>query len=106
MILFGPEPEASQPFQFMTATGSTISMKCVTATWHDFMEQADFVSPDLIIAYHPGIFDFVYPWGPTLRKIVLSSIPSIFACWEENDLKKTLDVLNYMLKVNILFKGP
>ena len=107
MILVGPELTASQPVQIKTATGSTVSIKCVTAIWHEFIEQADFVSPDLIIAYHPGIFDFSYPWRPTLRKIVMSSIPSIFTCWDEDELKQTLDVLNdEMLNANILFEGP
>ena len=108
MIFVGPELTAGQPVQIKTATDSTVSIKCVTATWHEFIgEQADFVSPDLIIAYHPGIYDFTYPWRPTLRKIVMSSIPSIFTCWNEDDLKQTLDVLNHeMLKANILFEGP
>ena len=107
IILIGPELTInSRTSHYRSPTGRSLSISYVTDTWHHFMEHGDFVLPDLIIAYHPGIHDFSYNWSPTLRKIVLSGIPSVFTACSKEGFTKTVEMLNNdMLNTKILFNG-
>jgi len=108
IVIVGPEvAEYDIAMQFQNTIGNTICVTPVVAYYHDFTAKSEFVLPDLVVAFHPGIQAKSYSWKTTLRFLISKSLPTVFTCWNERELEDHANILSCDdIKADIRGKGP
>merc|ERR1712183_674714 len=88
IVIVGPDVSKTDvAMQYMNTSGNTVCVTPVVACYHAYTSRSEFVLPDLVVAFHPGIQAKTYDWKPTLRFLVSKHVPTVFTCWNERELE-------------------
>eukprot|EP00927_Polykrikos_kofoidii_P006345 TRINITY_DN12579_c0_g1_i10.p1 TRINITY_DN12579_c0_g1~~TRINITY_DN12579_c0_g1_i10.p1 ORF type:complete len:671 (-),score=87.37 TRINITY_DN12579_c0_g1_i10:648-2630(-) len=66
---------------------------CMRGTYADFLCSDMYVTPDLVVAFHPGFYDGTYPWWPTLQFLLHEDVPIAVTCFSDSDLQETKEMV-------------
>lgn len=106
LTLIGPELGRHEPQSIRHVNGNSTTMRCITSAWHEVAQNPDdsFRQPDLVLGFHPGVYDLTYPWVSTLEALNTRNIPTVFTSWEEKDHEKQSQFLRF-LGFDVAFEG-
>jgi len=107
IVIVGPDVSKTDvAMQYMNTSGNTVCVTPVVACYHAYTSRSEFVLPDLVVAFHPGIQAKTYDWKPTLRFLVSKHVPTVFTCWNERELEDHAMILSCEdIKADIRTKG-
>merc|ERR1719427_1826653 len=107
IVIVGPDVSKTDvAMQYMNTSGNTVCVTPVVACYHAYTSRSEFVLPDLVVAFHPGLQAKTYDWKPTLRFLVSKHVPTVFTCWNERELEDHAMILSCEdIKADIRTKG-